>query len=72
MQLFAGLDVHSAFTYGTVLDEDGNKIREMKVSTAEDGFEMLFSKFPKKAKSKQSLKQVKIGHELLTSLSNNT
>lgn len=52
MQLYAGLDVHSEFTYGTVMDEKGNHMLELKVPTTSDGFRNLFVKFQGKHKVK--------------------
>jgi transposase len=43
MQLYAGLDVHSEFTYGTIVDGMGNPMRELKVPTTSAGFSMLFA-----------------------------
>src|SRR3990167_2915729 len=43
LPLFAGLDVHSEFTVGTIVDEMGNAVRELKVPTSEVGFKRLFS-----------------------------
>jgi len=40
--LFAGLDVHSEFTVATVLDEMGNAVRELKVTTNPSGYKRLF------------------------------
>ncbi len=45
MQLYAGLDVHSAFTVVTVKDEAGNVVWQLKVPTNEKGFEQLLGKF---------------------------
>jgi transposase len=40
--LYAGLDVHSEFTVGTVYDERGNSVRELKVPTSPVGYKRLF------------------------------
>jgi transposase len=47
MQLYAGLDVHSQFTVGTVKDDAGNIVWQLKVPTNEQGFEKLLGKFAK-------------------------
>jgi transposase len=44
MQLYAGLDVHQAFTVGTVVDEKGNAVMERQVPTTEEGFRLLFGR----------------------------
>lgn len=38
MELCAGLDVHSTFTYATFVDEKGNSMGKAKVPTTESGF----------------------------------
>jgi len=52
MEIYAGLDVHSEFTYGTIMDEKGNHMWEAKVPTTEEGFRSLFLKFQGKHKIK--------------------
>lgn len=42
LPLYAGLDVHQEFTVGTVVDEMGNAVRELKVPTNEQGYQRLF------------------------------
>jgi len=42
LPLYAGLDVHQEFTVGTVVDEMGNAVRELKVPTDEQGYKRLF------------------------------
>ena len=44
-QLYAGLDVHSMFTYGTVLGEEGDVLGEGKFLTSPQGFTKFFKKF---------------------------
>ena len=40
--LYAGLDVHQEFTVGTIFDEVGNSVRELKVPTSPKGYKQLF------------------------------
>ena len=42
MELFAGLDVHSQFTVGTVVDVKGHIVHEGKVPTTSDGYRTFF------------------------------
>ena len=42
LPLYAGLDVHQEFTVGTLVDELGNAVRELKVPTSPKGYEQLF------------------------------
>lgn len=44
MQIYAGLDVHRQFTYGTVMDEEGNVVFENKVLTSLSGFKSFFKR----------------------------
>lgn len=48
MQLFAGLDMHSESTTGTIKDEQGNPVRVLKVDTSKDGVKKLFERLQKK------------------------
>lgn len=48
MQLFAGLDMHSETTTGTIKDEKGNPIRVLKVETSREGIKKLFEKLKHK------------------------
>lgn len=52
MEIYAGLDVHSEYTYGTIMDENGNHMWEAKVTTSEAGFRNLFLRFQGKHKIK--------------------
>ena len=46
-QLYAGLDVHSVCTYGTMLGEKGDTLRVEKFLTSPQGFTKFFKKFGK-------------------------
>jgi len=48
MQLYAGLDMHTETTTGTIKDEKGNPIRVMKVDTTKRGIKQLFKRLKKK------------------------
>lgn len=47
MPLYAGLDMHSATTTGTIKDEKGNPIRVLKVETSKEGMKKLFDRLDK-------------------------
>lgn len=47
-QLFAGLDMHSGTTTGTIKNKDGNVVRSMKVNTSSEGIKTLFNRVKKK------------------------
>jgi len=52
MQLYAGLDMHSETTTGTIKDKEGNPIRVLKVETNPEGIKKLFDRFkPKQIKA---------------------
>lgn len=48
MKLYAGLDMHTETTTGTIKDEKGNPIRVMKVDTTKQGIRQLFKRLKKK------------------------
>lgn len=48
MQLYAGLDMHSETTTGTIKDEAGNPVRVLKVETSQEGLRNLFRRLKKK------------------------
>lgn len=48
MKLFAGLDMHSETTTGTIKDEEGNPVRVLKVDTSPEGIGKLFERLKKK------------------------
>ena len=48
MQLFAGLDMHTDSTTGTIKDEAGNPVRVLKVETTQEGVKKLFERLQKK------------------------
>lgn len=48
MPLYAGLDMHTSTTTGTIKDEKGNPYRVLKVKTSEEGMKQLFRKIKKK------------------------
>jgi transposase len=52
MQLYAGLDVHSKNTVGTVMDEQGTPVLELEVPTTQEGFHKLFARFAGKHRVK--------------------
>jgi transposase len=52
MQLYAGLDVHQAFTVGTIVDEKGNPLLERQVPTNEEGYRLLFARLKAKNRIK--------------------
>jgi transposase len=52
MQLYAGLDVHQAFTVGSIVDEKGNPLLEQQVPTNEAGYHILFGRLKAKNRIK--------------------
>lgn len=48
MQLYAGLDMHTESTTGTIKDEQGNPVRVLKVETSKEGVKKLFERLHKK------------------------
>jgi transposase len=52
MQLYAGLDVHSKNTVGTIVDENGNPMLELEVPTTQKGFHTLFARYAGKHRLK--------------------
>ena len=48
MQLYAGLDMHSKTTTGTIKDDAGNPVRVLEVETSVEGMKSLFRRFKKK------------------------
>lgn len=48
MEIFAGLDMHSATTTGTMKDDAGNPVRVLEVETSKDGIAKLFYRLSKK------------------------
>jgi len=42
MQLFAGIDMHSSTSTGSIKDEKGNPVRVLKVDTSKEGIKQLF------------------------------
>jgi transposase len=48
MQLFAGLDMHTASITGTIKDETGTPVRVLKVDTSKEGVKRLFDRLQKK------------------------
>jgi transposase len=45
IQLYAGLDMHSETTTGTIKDEKGNPVRVLKVETSHKGLNELFKRY---------------------------
>ena len=48
MKLYVGLDVHSEYTYSSVLDEKGNSLGEGKFATDDMGFKSFFRRFKRR------------------------
>jgi transposase len=48
MQVYAGLDMHSATITGTIKDTEGNPLRVLKVETSKEGVKKLFDRYNKK------------------------
>jgi transposase len=48
IQLFAGLDMHTDSITGTIKDEQGNPVRNLKVETNKEGVKKLFDRLSKK------------------------
>ncbi|PIN80660.1 hypothetical protein COV11_03640 [Candidatus Woesearchaeota archaeon CG10_big_fil_rev_8_21_14_0_10_30_7] len=48
VKLYAGLDMHTETTTGTIKDEKGNPVRVLKVETSSEGMKKLFERLKKK------------------------
>ena len=49
MQLYAGLDVHTETTTGTINGEQGNPVRVLKVETSKEEVKKLFDRLAEEA-----------------------
>jgi transposase len=48
IKLFAGLDMHTNSTTGTIKDEQGNPVRVLEVETSKEGIKKLFARLQKR------------------------